>query len=794
MISPDNRIPRLVFFTLGFTAQLAQLVLIRELLVTFQGNEIAIAIVFGAWVFWTAIGCLLARRDRAGESALDQQAFLAQRARGNFALAAVVLSLFLPLEVFGIRMLRPLCGVIVGQYIPLPQLVLAALFLFAPVGLCLGAQFVYAAQAIRRPTRVYTGEAAGSAMAGFLLSLFLVPVLNTFGIAYFATSVSLLMAAWFLRPEDEPAPSEHHVFPHFRRRKKSILHSGLFAPLLTLAVLSAICLAYSRVPDAYSREQFWKAVCPAGRLVADEKSPFGDFAVLSQSGHYHIYQGGRLVSSLPDRGEAAPLTHFLLAQHPNPDRMLLVGGLSGMLKNVLRHPVAHVDDLEIDPQLVLLAQPFMGTEDYKAFGDARVAFHPADGRAFLRQSPGGYDLVIVNVGDPDTARINRFYTQEFFQEVMARLAPGGILCLGPLTTTPNRMIDPTRERNATIYWTLRQVFNHVLATPGPSFCLLASNNRQGPTLDAPTIRHRLEARGIPDADVSGFLDTPGALQINYELRTGRHDLPRANHRNTPDVELAANTDDRPAGYFLSMQLWAGIVGDRSMSWIMATFQGWRGLPILLLIGAATMLGLLAFGRWRTGSFAQPAVLLGIFSIGLSGMVASMMILLAYQNVIGSIYQAVGLLLALFMTGLAIGSALTQRLIRQATPVPPNSACLRLVLAQMLFAVFLALLPSLLRWPVALTATVLQHMVFGLSNLLAGLFVGSAYPLAIAAMAALRGSAGDGAALYAADLIGGCVGALLVSVFILPLFGFAFACYGCTVLITGAAFLTSLGRK
>ena len=104
MISPDNRIPRLVFFTLGFTAQLAQLVLIRELLVTFQGNEIAIAIVFGAWVFWTAIGCLLARRDRAGESALDQQAFLAQRARGNFALAAVVLGLFLPLEVFGVHL------------------------------------------------------------------------------------------------------------------------------------------------------------------------------------------------------------------------------------------------------------------------------------------------------------------------------------------------------------------------------------------------------------------------------------------------------------------------------------------------------------------------------------------------------------------------------------------------------------------------------------------------------------------------------------------------------------------
>ena len=37
-----------------------------------------------------------------------------------------------------------------------------------------------------------------------------------------------------------------------------------------------------------------------------------------------------------------------------------------------------------------------------------------------------YDVIIVNLPDPQTAQINRFYTLEFFQEVASKLAPQGI--------------------------------------------------------------------------------------------------------------------------------------------------------------------------------------------------------------------------------------------------------------------------------------------------------------------------------------------------------------------------------
>lgn len=57
------------FFSLGFAAQLIQVVFLREFLTTFYGSEIAVAIVLGMWMLWTAEGSFVAARFRSGAMA-----------------------------------------------------------------------------------------------------------------------------------------------------------------------------------------------------------------------------------------------------------------------------------------------------------------------------------------------------------------------------------------------------------------------------------------------------------------------------------------------------------------------------------------------------------------------------------------------------------------------------------------------------------------------------------------------------------------------------------------------------
>ena len=53
---------RTVLVLIGFTAAIAQVVLLRELLVVFYGNESSLGLMLGSWLFWTAAGSSLAGR------------------------------------------------------------------------------------------------------------------------------------------------------------------------------------------------------------------------------------------------------------------------------------------------------------------------------------------------------------------------------------------------------------------------------------------------------------------------------------------------------------------------------------------------------------------------------------------------------------------------------------------------------------------------------------------------------------------------------------------------------------
>jgi spermidine synthase len=45
-----------VLILIGFTAVIAQIILLRELMVVFCGNEMSLGLMLASWLLWTAIG------------------------------------------------------------------------------------------------------------------------------------------------------------------------------------------------------------------------------------------------------------------------------------------------------------------------------------------------------------------------------------------------------------------------------------------------------------------------------------------------------------------------------------------------------------------------------------------------------------------------------------------------------------------------------------------------------------------------------------------------------------------
>ena len=117
------------------------------------------------------------------------------------------------------------------------------------------------------------------------------------------------------------------------------------------------------------------------------------------------------------------------------EEVLIIGAGSGNdVQAALSHGAKQIDAVEIDPVINKI-----GREDHpdRPFDDPRVTIHLDDGRSFARKTNRNYDLVVYAVVDSlvlhsgySSLRLESFlFTEQAFQDVKARLKPGGVFAV-----------------------------------------------------------------------------------------------------------------------------------------------------------------------------------------------------------------------------------------------------------------------------------------------------------------------------------------------------------------------------
>jgi spermidine synthase len=115
--------------------------------------------------------------------------------------------------------------------------------------------------------------------------------------------------------------------------------------------------------------------------------------------------------------------------------------------------VGHVDAVEIVPAMVEHADLFRA-HNFGYYQDPKVKVFVEDGRYFLASTPELYDIISVNVTDPYLPGTSSMFSQEFYQLVRSRLAPGGVLS--------QHIFGPDQ---ASLYHGIKQIFPYVKAIP-----------------------------------------------------------------------------------------------------------------------------------------------------------------------------------------------------------------------------------------------------------------------------------------------------------------------------------------
>jgi len=166
------------------------------------------------------------------------------------------------------------------------------------------------------------------------------------------------------------------------------------------------------------------------RKLHEEQTPFQRIEIYETErfGNLMVIDGFVMLSSRDNFIYHEMLTHPVLFSHPEPKRVLVIGGGDcGTLREVLRHPeVDEVVQIEIDERVTRLAEEHF-PELCEANSDPRVRFEFVDGIAWMRDAaPGSYDVVIVDSTDP-VGPAEGLFTEVFYRDCWNALADGGLL-------------------------------------------------------------------------------------------------------------------------------------------------------------------------------------------------------------------------------------------------------------------------------------------------------------------------------------------------------------------------------
>jgi spermidine synthase len=734
---------RAVLVLIGFTATVAQIVLLRELMVVSYGNEISLGVMLASWLLWTAFG----------SAALGRIAARTSNPAKLLAALQTLLALLLPITVFAVPAARGLFHALPGELLGPAPIFLACLIALSCFCAVSGWAFVAGSRFHARElgssaplavNSVYLLEAAGSALGGILVSVALLPSLNSLQIAFLVSALNLMAAAVL----------------SLRTRSYR---------LATVAVLFvawvAVGLPQGRRLEALSLARLW----PGFRVVDTRNSVYGNLAVVETGGIRSLLENGLLMFNAPDPASAEEAVHFALLEHPAPKSLLLIGGgAAGSLLQALQHPsLERVDYVELDPAVLELAEKYFPRQWAAARSDPRVHVYHTDGRLFLKTTERVFDVIVVDLPAPQTAQLNRFYTSDFFREAAEKLADGGVFSF-QLHAAEEYLSPDLSAFLRCIVKSLHQAFPVVRTIPGDIVHFFAAKRDGILAADPSELLSRLRSRHLKTSYVREYY-------IPFRLMPDR--VADLDENIRPLTDTPINRDLAPIAYYFGVELWSTQFNRKYQRVFesIARTEFWQLVEwatVMLLVVAIVIFFWPRPAARARGTAGLCATLTGLTMISLE-----VLLLLGFQAIYGYVYQQLAILIALFMSGMALGSWWRLRL-----AVPSSSApALRAGLTQLAGLQILAALSPLLLY-LALnslagtrslsTLTVASHVLFPALALFAGALGG--YEFALAAEVYFADAQSPPASmgmLYAVDLIGACAGALLLSAFLLPLFGF-----------------------
>ena len=298
-------------------------------------------------------------------------------------------------------------------YYPLMVVVVAAIGILVGMELPLLTRILESRSGLRRGiSQVLTFDYIGALIASLLFPFILLPYLGHLLTAAAVGLINLLVAL---------------VVAFTFRQQLRVWRGRIIAGIVAAVVALIACVVWIRPAEVFIETALYE-----DPVIATQQSVFQKIVLTQRGEDFRLYLDGNLqFSSVDEYRYHEVLVHLPAAFAGQLQRGLIIGGGDGLAaRELLQYTgVQSVDVIDLDIVVTDLAQnqPQLLALNKAAMNNERVSVINEDAWSWLAESGDLYDLIVIDLPDPESEAIAKLYSDAFYRRVSRRLSVGGVM-------------------------------------------------------------------------------------------------------------------------------------------------------------------------------------------------------------------------------------------------------------------------------------------------------------------------------------------------------------------------------
>ncbi|MEZ4771738.1 MAG: polyamine aminopropyltransferase [Bacteroidia bacterium] len=167
-------------------------------------------------------------------------------------------------------------------------------------------------------------------------------------------------------------------------------------------------------------------------IMLSRQSAYQQIVVTKWNQDIRLFIDGNLqFSSRDEYRYHEPLVHIPMMLTMSRERILVLGGGDGLAtRELLKYPdVKEIDLVDLDPEITHLGthHPVFIRLNDSSLNRPNVHIFNQDAYKFVEESSDFYDVIIIDLPDPNNTSLGKLYSKEFYFLLQKRMSAGGVV-------------------------------------------------------------------------------------------------------------------------------------------------------------------------------------------------------------------------------------------------------------------------------------------------------------------------------------------------------------------------------